>query len=61
MTVEVEARGRRYTEDRDTADVVSGSRAADRGFAQRWTFRLDGADATPWRLVEVAVPSSGIA
>lgn len=59
MVVEVEARGRRYVEDRDTADVVSGSKDADRRLAQRWTFALDGADATPWRLAEVASQASG--
>jgi predicted lipid-binding transport protein (Tim44 family) len=57
MTVEVAARGRRYVEDRDTADVLRGSRHAERSFEQRWTFALDGADATPWRLVGLRVGS----
>jgi predicted lipid-binding transport protein (Tim44 family) len=53
MGVDVVVRGRRYVEDRDTTDVLAGSRSADRTFTQRWTFALDGAETTPWRLVEV--------
>jgi predicted lipid-binding transport protein (Tim44 family) len=54
MTVALVVRGRRYVEDRDTADVLSGSKDADRATTQRWTFALgDDADA-PWRLVGVA-------
>jgi predicted lipid-binding transport protein (Tim44 family) len=58
MTAEVRLRGRRYVEDRDTADVLSGSKSADRETAQRWTFALAAgavdAGALPWRLVAVA-------
>jgi predicted lipid-binding transport protein (Tim44 family) len=54
MTVEVTMRARRYVEDRDTTDVVSGSKDAETTTRARWTFALDGADAVPWRLVAVA-------
>ena len=55
MTVQVTVRGRRYVEDRDTADVVSGSMVADPETTQRWTFALaaDAAAPLPWRLVAV--------
>src|SRR5207237_1258949 len=51
MAVEIAARGRRYVEDRDTTDVVSGSKDRETSFAMRWTFALDDSDTTPWRLV----------
>jgi predicted lipid-binding transport protein (Tim44 family) len=58
MTAVVTLRGRRYVEDRDTADVVGGSKSADRELVQRWTFSLrdvaPGAADVPWRLVGVA-------
>jgi predicted lipid-binding transport protein (Tim44 family) len=58
MTAVVTLRGRRYVEDRDTADVVGGSKGADREIVQRWTFAVrDVAPGTadiPWRLVAVA-------
>jgi predicted lipid-binding transport protein (Tim44 family) len=55
MTATVTVRGRRYVEDRDTADVVGGSKGADRETVQHWTFALaDGTGAQPWRLVAVA-------
>jgi predicted lipid-binding transport protein (Tim44 family) len=55
MTAEVTIRGRRYVEDRDTADVLEGSKSAERETVQRWTFALSDADpARPWRLAAVA-------
>jgi predicted lipid-binding transport protein (Tim44 family) len=54
MTAVMTLRGRVYVEDRDTADVVSGSRSADRTTQQRWTFALTGDAAAPWRLASVA-------
>ncbi|HVE67580.1 MAG TPA: TIM44-like domain-containing protein [Solirubrobacteraceae bacterium] len=54
MTVEVDVNGRRYVENRDTAAVVSGSRDAEAAFTERWTMALDGADDTPWRVVQAA-------
>jgi predicted lipid-binding transport protein (Tim44 family) len=57
MTVEVDVTGRRYVEDRDTTTVVAGSRDAETSFTERWTLALDGADDTPWRVVDAAAPS----
>jgi predicted lipid-binding transport protein (Tim44 family) len=54
MTVDVELGGRRYTEDRDTAAVLSGSKDGSATFSERWTLALDGPDVAPWRLVAVA-------
>jgi predicted lipid-binding transport protein (Tim44 family) len=54
MAVNVELGGRRYTEDRDTAAVLSGSRDSATTFTERWTLALDGPDDAPWRLVGVA-------
>src|SRR3954454_19460751 len=54
MTVTVEAEGRRYIEDRDTAAVLAGSQSASARFTERWTLALDGDDANPWRIVDAA-------
>jgi predicted lipid-binding transport protein (Tim44 family) len=54
MTVEVGVTGRRYLENRDTAAVVSGSRDSETSFTERWTMALDGADDTPWRVVQAS-------
>lgn len=51
MDVEVEVSARRYVENRDTTDVVSGSRGSATQFTERWTFALDGPPESPWRLV----------
>jgi predicted lipid-binding transport protein (Tim44 family) len=53
MTATVTLRGRRYVEDRDTADVLGGSKGSDRDTMQRWTFALGDDPATPWRLAGV--------
>ena len=53
MTLELQARGRRYVEDRDTTDVLSGSKESERAFSQRWTFELSGDAVHPWRLAGV--------
>jgi predicted lipid-binding transport protein (Tim44 family) len=50
MTVAVEAEGRRYIEDRDTAAVLSGSKSAVSRFTEQWALTLDGDDANPWRI-----------
>lgn len=52
MTVEVTVRGRRYSEDRDTAAVISGSQSSETRFSERWTLALNGSDETPWRIVD---------
>jgi predicted lipid-binding transport protein (Tim44 family) len=56
MTVQVSLQGRLYVENRDTTDVVSGSKDADTQTLQVWTFALaaDKAAELPWRLVAVA-------
>lgn len=55
MSAEVSLRGRLYVENRDTTDVVSGSKDADTQTSQRWTFALASEKAAelPWRLVAV--------
>jgi predicted lipid-binding transport protein (Tim44 family) len=50
IAVELEVRGRRYIEDRDTAAILDGSRDTATGFSERWTLTLDGAPDWPWRL-----------
>jgi hypothetical protein len=50
LTVEAEVSGRRYVEDRDTLELVSGSRDGETTFTERWTLRLDGAGEMPWRI-----------
>jgi predicted lipid-binding transport protein (Tim44 family) len=60
MTVAVEAEGRRYIEDRDTADVVSGTQSRSTQFTERWTFALDGPDKNPWRIVDAAAAAGGV-
>jgi predicted lipid-binding transport protein (Tim44 family) len=50
MTIEVEVGGRRYTEDRDTAAVVSGSKERAVSFGETWTLILGDGAAGPWRL-----------
>ena len=54
MTVEVDVKGRRYIEDRDTTTVVSGSRDSETTFTERWTLALDGSAQAPWRIVDAA-------
>ena len=50
LTVEADVAGRRYVEDRDTLELVSGSRDAETTFTERWTLRLDGTGDMPWRI-----------
>ena len=54
MTLSVEVFGRRYTEDRDTTTVVSGSKDRATTFTEHWTLALQGPDDAPWRLVKAA-------
>ena len=56
MTVELDVRGCRYLEDRDTVAVVAGSRDRPTEFTERWTFALDGDEAQPWRIARVDSP-----
>jgi predicted lipid-binding transport protein (Tim44 family) len=57
MTIEVDVEGRRYVEDRDTTEVVVGSRSRRTTFTEHWTFALDGGAAQPWRIVAVGAPA----
>ncbi|HEX2087883.1 MAG TPA: TIM44-like domain-containing protein [Solirubrobacteraceae bacterium] len=50
LTVEAEVAGRRYVEDRDTLELVSGTRDGETTFTERWTLRLDGTGEMPWRI-----------
>ena len=50
MTIEVELRGRRYIEDRDTTAILAGSQSRPTTFTERWTFALDGDSRQPWLL-----------
>jgi predicted lipid-binding transport protein (Tim44 family) len=52
MTVEVDLRGVRYVEDRDTTALVAGSRSHERSFTERWTLGLSGDAEQPWRIVD---------
>ena len=42
MSLEVEVAATRYVEDRDTTDVVSGSKSGASTFTEHWTMALDG-------------------
>jgi predicted lipid-binding transport protein (Tim44 family) len=53
MTIEVDVRGRRYIEDRDTAAVMAGSRTRAIGFTEHWTLALTDDAREPWRIRSV--------
>jgi predicted lipid-binding transport protein (Tim44 family) len=48
--VEAELTGRRYVEDRDTLQLLSGSKDDETTFTERWQLELTGDDANPWRI-----------
>ena len=54
MRLEIEVAATRYVEDRDTTDVVSGSKDGVSTFTEHWTMALDGPEDSPWRLVATA-------
>ena len=56
MTIDVDLRGRRYIEERDTTRVLLGSATRLVGFTERWTLSLSGDDAQPWRIASVQTP-----
>jgi predicted lipid-binding transport protein (Tim44 family) len=56
MMLEVDLTGRRYTENRDTTAVVSGSRSKATSFTERWTLSLTDDQAQPWRITAVGAP-----
>lgn len=57
MTVDVDLRGRRYVEDRDTTRVLAGSSTRLTGFTERWTLAVTGEADEPWRIVAVQTPA----
>ena len=57
MTIDVDLRGRRYIEDRDTTRVLSGSSTRPVGFTERWTLAVTGEADEPWRIVSVQTPA----
>jgi predicted lipid-binding transport protein (Tim44 family) len=54
MTIQADIEGPRYIEDRDTAEVVTGSPSRPSRFTERWTMALDGDARQPWRIAAVA-------
>ncbi len=58
MTIEVDVRGRRYLEERDTATVVTGSRTRPTSFTERWTLGLTDDAREPWRIRAVGAPTA---
>ncbi|HTV17789.1 MAG TPA: TIM44-like domain-containing protein [Polyangiaceae bacterium] len=56
MTIDVDLRGRRYIEDRDTTTVVAGSSTRLIGFTERWQMAVTGDQGEPWRIVAVQTP-----
>lgn len=54
MTIAIYLRGRRYLEDRDTTEVLSGNPARATSFTEHWTMALDGPESAPWRLADPA-------
>jgi predicted lipid-binding transport protein (Tim44 family) len=56
MSIEVEIKGRRYIEDRDTTQVIAGNASRATAFTEHWTLALNGDDAEPWRIVAVGTP-----
>lgn len=51
ISVQVRHRARWYREDRDTQEVVEGSRTKEQERAERWTFELTDDAERPWLLV----------
>jgi predicted lipid-binding transport protein (Tim44 family) len=56
MTIAVEVEGCRYLEDRDTTEVIAGSKSRRTLFTERWIFALDGDPSQPWRVASVVAP-----
>jgi predicted lipid-binding transport protein (Tim44 family) len=58
MQLEIELEGRRYTEDRDTRAILSGSRTHRTRFTEHWTMGRSDDEDEPWRIVPVAAPAT---
>jgi hypothetical protein len=54
MGIEVEVAATRYIEDRDTTDVLRGSKSGVSTFTERWTLSLTGPPDAPWQLAAIA-------
>ena len=50
FTVELDVTGRRYVEDRDTLELLSGSKDSETTFTESWRLTLSGDAANPWRI-----------
>ena len=53
LTVEADLAGPRYVENRDTLDLVSGTRDREVSFTERWTLVL-GDGPSPWRIARLS-------
>jgi predicted lipid-binding transport protein (Tim44 family) len=61
VTVELDLRGRRYVENRDTLARVWGSPDRETSWREAWVLELSGDAANPWRLArtgQAALPSA---
>jgi predicted lipid-binding transport protein (Tim44 family) len=56
MTIEIAVRGRRYIQDRDTAEIVTGNPNRETGFIERWLLALTDDEKNPWRIVDAKAP-----
>lgn len=50
LTVELEVSGRRYVEDRQTTEILSGSQERETTWVERWRLDLDGDEENPWKI-----------
>jgi predicted lipid-binding transport protein (Tim44 family) len=58
MTLEVHITGKRYIEDRDTTEVMSGSPDRDTRFTEHWVLAVGDDSEQPWRIVAVGAPAA---
>ncbi len=58
MTIDVDIRGCRYIQDRDTTRIVSGSSTRTVSFTERWTLALTDDQQNPWRITDVRAPTA---
>ena len=56
MTIEVDLKGRRYIEDRNTTGVLGGSQSRETNFTEHWMLALEGDASMPWRIAAVGAP-----
>jgi len=58
MTIDVDLQGKRYIEDRDTTQVLSGDAVRVTKFTERWTMSLNDDPQQPWRIAMVGSPAA---